>query len=149
MSAKPELHSGSAQGELQTTESSQPMLRRETTRPEDSGDGHAVRFVGGGSASGQVRDEYHGVDACASANPLSVQQGCPLPAGNGGKANYPGIDSFDCLFGKEAVPNDVDWKDLCRQASIEPDPEKVFELAKRIIELLDKKNEQPGRKKSC
>ena len=36
------------------------------------------------------------------------------------------------------MPNEVDWKDLCGQASMEPDPEKVLELAKRVIELLDK-----------
>jgi len=39
--------------------------------------------------------------------------------------------------------------ELCRQASIEPDPKKVLELAKRIIELLDKRKAQPGREKSC
>lgn len=149
MSAKRELHTGSAPGEPQGTESSRQMLRRETTRPEDSVDGHAVGFVGGEPGSAHVRNGYHGVDACASANPLSVLHGCPLSTGDRGEATYSGIDSLDCLSRKEAVPNEVDWMELCRQASIEPDPKKVLELAKRIIELLDKRKAQPGREKSC
>lgn len=145
VSARREVRSESAEGAPQTTESSQPLLGSEKPRCGHPGNGsYAEYFVGGEAGSGHVRSGHHGVDASTLANPLSVHQSCKLPRGDRGEPACPRTDSFGYFFEKEAVPNEADWKDLCRQASIEQDPEKVLELVMRILELLDKKKEQPG-----
>jgi hypothetical protein len=146
VSVRRELHSGSAEETPRTNDSSGPVLRREAPRPGHVGNGsYAEGFVGGEPGSGHDRDGRHGVEACTLANPLSFHYGCQLPKGDRGEPEDPRTDSSDRLFGGEGEPNEPGWKDLCRQATIERDPEKVLELVKRIIELLDKKKEQPSR----
>lgn len=37
------------------------------------------------------------------------------------------------------------WRNLCEQAAIEKDPEKLLDLTKEIISLLDEKEQRPQR----
>jgi hypothetical protein len=48
--------------------------------------------------------------------------------------------------------HEEEWKELCRQASMEQDPQKLLELTKRINELLlgkQRRLEQPNEEKKA
>jgi len=42
--------------------------------------------------------------------------------------------------------NDAPWKELCRQASVEKDPDKLNQLAREINRLLEAKRNTNGNK---
>jgi hypothetical protein len=48
-----------------------------------------------------------------------------------------------CIMNNE---NDVQWKELCRQASVEKDPERLNQLAREINRLLEAKQNTNGNK---
>jgi len=42
-------------------------------------------------------------------------------------------------------PNDERWRDLCAQASVERDPERLNQLVSEILRLLDEREERTQR----
>jgi hypothetical protein len=100
--------------------------------------GYAEFPAGGDLGSGHVRVGRHVADACKLADARRVRHGSETRTGDTSGHGNPSCDSFNGLSRGDAAPHEPDWKDLCREASIEQDPEKVFELVKRILDLLDK-----------